>query len=90
MAGRGRPKKVDFAVLEKTDETPTRQAVRGREWAVGLSQKEFEIGLRERCPKLDVMPVVEEWPYFGQAPERMINLVKPDDMQYEPDGVNPG
>ena len=76
--------------MKKEVIVPVRQAVQGREWAVGLSQKEFEVGLRERCPKLDVMPVVEEWPYFGQAPERLITLVKPDDMQYEPDGVNPG
>lgn len=58
---------------------PVKEATPGREWAVGLTQAAFEAELTKRCPNLDVMPIGEEWTYFGQPPEQLIAVVKPAD-----------
>ena len=70
----------DNEMIGMPEEAPKKkEPTPGREWAMGLTQAAFEAELNKRCPSLDVMPIGEEWVYFGQPPEQLIAVVRPAD-----------
>jgi hypothetical protein len=63
------------------------EATPGREWAVGLTQGEFDVEYIRRHPTSDIIPDVATWPFMPEPEYNGVSPVLPEDYVSGPTEV---